>query len=273
MKLKLEKDLIIFDIEATGLSRENDRIVQIAMIKLFADGRPKEEKCRLINPTIPIPKESTDIHHITDEMVAGQPTFARIAKGLFEFMSNSDLGGFNSNRFDIPMLMNEFARCGLEFDLTNRNIIDVQRIYHQFERRDLSTALSFYCNTKLEGAHDALNDVRATLDVLTAQIDKYEGKDCQMPNGSILSNPVKNDMKALNDFTRDQDNADFTGQLKYNSNREIVYGFGKYQGKPILTPMLNNDSRYIDWILNGNFCSDTKQIIRNIIAEQKEKVD
>jgi DNA polymerase-3 subunit epsilon len=269
MKLNLERDLIIFDIESTGQSRENDRIVQIATLRIFADGRPNEEKCRLINPTIPISPEAIAIHHITDEMVVNEPTFERIAKNLFTYIDNCDLCGFNSNRFDIPMLMNEFARCGIELDMGKRNIIDVQRIYHQFEQRNLRAALRFYCNKELEGAHDAMNDVRATYDVLLAQLNKYDGVDCELPNGDISPTPVKNNMKALNDFTRDADKADFTGQLRFNSDGEIVFNFGKYQGKTIATALLNNDEKYIDWILGGNFCADTKQIIRTAVAEFK----
>lgn len=271
MKLNLEKDLICFDIESTGLSVKNDRIVQLAIIKIFADGREKLVKSRLVNPGIPIPKEASDVHHITDEMVADQPTFERIAKSLFDLIGDSDLCTFNGNRFDIPMLMEEFSRVGFELDMTNRNCVDVKRIFHRMERRDLKAAYQFYCGKTLDGAHDALNDVKATLGVLECMLDYYKGKDCIDKDDVVIAEPIVNDVKALADFTKDFDSVDFTGTIKLNKDDVPVFGFGKYQGQSVVE-CLSKDKSYYDWIMTkGEFTTDTRKIISNLMNEYNNK--
>jgi DNA polymerase-3 subunit epsilon len=267
MKLNLEKDLIVFDIESTGLSVKNDRILQLAIIKLHADGRPPIERKRLINPTIPISKEASAVHGITDEMVRNEPTFAQLAKNLFGLIGECDFCTFNGNRFDIPMLMEEFSRCGIELDMTERKCIDVKRIFHRMERRDLKAAYEFYCGKKLEGAHDAMNDVRATLGVLECMLDRYDGKDCIDKDDVVIPQPIKNDMVALSDFTKDFDNVDFAGTVKMNKDGIAVFGFGKYQGQS-LTECLSNDRKYYDWIMTkGEFTTETRKVIEGLMKE------
>lgn len=271
MKLNLEKDLICFDIESTGLSVKNDRIVQLAIIKIFADGRENLVRTRLINPCIPIPKEASDVHHITDDMVKDQPTFERVAKSLYDLIGDSDFCTFNGNRFDIPMLMEEFSRYGYELDMSNRSCVDVKRIYHRMERRDLKAAYQFYCKKNLDGAHDALNDVKATLEVLESMLDYYSGKDCVDKDDSVISEPVINDMKALSDFTKDFDNVDFAGTIKLNSENIPVFGFGKYQGQSV-TSVLEKDKSYYDWIMTkGEFTSQTRKILAGFMNDFKIK--
>ncbi len=271
MKLKLEKDLICFDIESTGLSVKNDRIVQLAIIKIFADERDNLVKTRLINPGITIPKEASDVHHITDDMVKDQPTFDRVAKSLFDLIGDSDFCTFNGNRFDIPMLMEEFARAGFELDMTNRNCIDVKRIFHRMERRDLKAAYQFYCKKPLEGAHDALNDVKATVEVLESMLDYYDGIDCIDKDDTVIEKPIQNDMQLLADFTKDFDSVDFAGTIKLNSDNVPVFGFGKYQGQSVVL-MLEKDKSYYDWIMTkGEFTSQTRKIITDLMVEHRKK--
>ena len=274
MKLKLEKDIIFFDIESTGLSTSKDRIVQLAIIKCFADGRPNLEKTRLINPEIPIPIESSAIHGITDEMVKDQPTFAKVAKGLLELIGNSDLAGFNSNRFDIVMLMEEFERCGMQLDMSERRCVDVLRVFHKMEQRTLAGAMRFYCDEKIENAHNAMVDTKATLKVLEAQLEKYKDVDFEEKDGNILKAPVKNDIQALHDFTNDKNELDFQGKVKLNAEGVPFFTFGKYQNLPV-GRSLAGDSKYMQWILNGDFASDTKRIItrlKNEFIEQNNPV-
>ena len=270
MKLKLEKDIVFFDIESTGLSVVKDRIVQLAIIKYFADGRPPIERTRLINPTIPIPIEASDIHKITNNMVKDQPTFAKLAKGLLELIGDADFGGFNSNRFDIVMLMEEFNRAGLELDMENRRTIDVLRIFHEMEQRTLKSAYKFYCSKKLEGAHDALVDVRATIEVLEAQLDKYKDCEYEEKDGTIIKNPIKNDIQSLHDFVTNPDELDFQGKIKLNSEGIPCFTFGKYQNQSV-SSSLAGDSKYYQWLINGDFAFDTKKIITRLYNEFVEQ--
>jgi DNA polymerase-3 subunit epsilon len=268
MKLKLEKDIIFFDIESTGLSTSKDRIVQLAIIKCFADGRPNLERTRLINPTIPIPEESSKIHKITDDVVKDEPTFLKLSKGLFELIGDADLAGFNSNRFDIVMLMEEFERCGMQLDMTERRCVDVLRIFHQMESRTLRGAMRFYCNEKMENAHDAMVDTKATLKVLEAQLEKYSKKGYQHEDkeGNMLESPIKNNIQVLHDFTNDPNELDFQGKIKRNEEGVPCFTFGKYQSKPIGSSMAG-DSKYHAWIMAGDFASDTKRVITQLMNE------
>lgn len=266
MKLNLEKNLVCFDIESTGLSVVKDRIVQIAIIKIFADGTPTLKRKRLINPTIPIPKEASDIHGITDDMVKNEPTFNRVANALFEIVDDSDLCTFNGNRFDIPMLMEEFHRAGLRLDMTNRKSVDVKRIFHRMEPRTLGAAYRFYCKKEIENAHDAMSDVEATLEVLETMIDFYDGVDC-IEGDEKIKVPIQNNIESLSDFTKDFDNVDFAGTIKYNVDNIPVFGFGKYQGKSVVE-CLSKDKKYLDWIMTkGDFAIDTRHIIQNLMDQ------
>jgi len=266
MKLKLEKDLIVLDCETTGLSVSKDRIIQLAIIKYFADGRPPLERCRYVNPKIPIPKEVTDITGITNDMVKNEPEFSKIAKGLLELIGDSDFCGYNSNRFDIPLLMEEFERCGIQLDMTERKCIDAQRIFHKMEPRTLRAAVRFYCNEKLENAHDALADTRGTIKVLEAQIEKYQGQKYEDKDGNILESPITNNIQELHNFVNDPNELDFQGKIKLNEEGIPCFTFGKYQNQAVGSSMAS-DTKYMNWIMSGDFCSDTKRIIQRLTNE------
>jgi DNA polymerase III subunit epsilon len=267
MKLNLDKDICVLDLETTGTSICKDRIVQISILKVFADGRPDEVRTRLLNPTIQIPKEATNVHGITNEMVQDQPTFAQISRGLLAFIGDSDLLGYNSNRFDIPLLMEEFERSGLQLDLTNRRTMDAMRIFHKMEPRDLSAAVKFYVGKEFNGAHNAENDVKATLEVFKAQIEKYNQVEITDESGRVYI-PVMNNMDSIQDFTNDPNEVDFAGKIVYNSERVPVFNFGKYQGKPV-GESCANDAKYHAWIINGDFPKETKRIIDRLVLEFK----
>jgi DNA polymerase-3 subunit epsilon len=271
MKLKLEKDLVVFDIESTGLSTSKDRIVQLAIIKYFADGREPIERCRLVNPEMPIPVEASEIHGITDEMVKDQPTFKSIAKALYGIIGDADLCGFNINRFDVPMLMEEFARAGVEFDMTDRKTIDVWKIFQKMEARDLKSAYKFYCKKDLEGAHDAMNDVKATIEVLESQLDMYQGVNYDDGKNEIEEEPVRNDMKSLHDFTNFKDRVDYEGKIILNENGVPAFNFGQYQSQSVVDVMTNNPG-YYKWMMERDFSTDTKRAVEKIMKEHRDAI-
>lgn len=250
MKINLRKDLLVFDVETTGLSVSKDRIIQLAAIKYFSDGRPPIERVRYINPCMPIPKEVTDLTGITDEMVKEAPTFKQIHKNLLEFIGDADFLGFNSNRFDIPLLMEEFERCGVQLDMTDRKYVDGLRIFHQMEPRTLKAAMKFYCNEELIKAHDALADTKATMRVFEAQIERYEGQSIEDKDGNKIV-PIINDIDRIHDFVNDPNELDFQGKIKINSDGVAVFTFGKYQLLPV-GQSLAGDRKYMHWILNGD---------------------
>ena len=256
MELKLNNPLLFFDLETTGLNIACDRIVEIAAVKVFPDGHV-EEKRRYINPEMLIPKEAQDVHHITDEMVKGQPTFRQIAKSLAQWMEGCDIAGYNSTKFDIPLLAEEFLRAGVEFDFRKRKLIDVQNIFHKMEQRTLVAAYAFYCNKDLEGAHSALEDAKATYEVLKAQLDKYDGT-------------LQNDVKFLADFTTRNRLADYAGRFILNDNDEPVFNFGKYKGRKV-EDVLRNEPSYYDWMMNGDFTLDTKKVLTQIYTKTRSK--
>ncbi|MBR5670295.1 MAG: 3'-5' exonuclease [Bacteroidales bacterium] len=256
MELKLNNPLLFFDLETTGLNIACDRIVEIAAVKVFPDGHV-EEKRRYINPEMPIPKEAQDVHHITDEMVKDQPTFRQIAKSLAQWMEGCDIAGYNSTKFDIPLLAEEFLRAGVEFDFRKRKLIDVQNIFHKMEQRTLVAAYAFYCNKDLEGAHSALEDAKATYEVLKAQLDKYDGT-------------LQNDVKFLADFTTRNRLADYAGRFILNDNDEPVFNFGKYKGRKV-EDVLRNEPSYYDWMMNGDFTLDTKKVLTQIYTKTRSK--
>jgi len=270
MDLNLDRDLCFIDLEATGLNVIRDRIVQVAIIKYFADGREPEELNMLINPGIPISEEAMQVHGILPKDVANKPTFQQVADKIHDFIGNADLAGYNSNRFDIPMLMEEFARVGIDFDLDKRRLIDVQRIFYKMEPRTLQAALKYYCNKQMEDAHDALADVRATIDVFKGQLRAYEGVDYIDADGEVTKEPVRKDIQALHEFTNDLRYVDATQRMKYDSKGVIIFNFGKYNGKPV-AETLSRDKQYYNWMLNKEFSSQVKQVIQKLVKEYEKQ--
>ena len=248
MELKLTRPIIFFDLETTGVDTSRDRIVEISLVKIMPDGE-QIIKTRRINPTIPIPKEASDVHHITDDDVRDQPTFKQVAKSLKEFMEGCDFGGFNSNRFDVPLLAEEFLRADVDLDMTRRKFIDVQVIFHKMEQRTLVAAMKFYCGKELEGAHSADADTRATYEVLKAQLDRYP--------------ELQNDVDFLSEFSSHTNNVDFAGRIVYNEQGVEVFNFGKYKGIPV-REVFQRDPGYYSWMLQGDFTLNTKQVLTRI---------
>jgi DNA polymerase-3 subunit epsilon len=265
-QINLTRDLVFFDLETTGLNVVRDRIVQIALVKLRKDGQPVEELSMLINPGIPISEEAMQIHGITPKDLANKPSFAQVAQKIWDFIGSADLAGYNSNRFDVPMLMEEFARVGYEFEVSKRRLIDVQRIFYKMEPRTLKAAYRLYCQKELEDAHDALADVRATVDVFKGQLRAYEGKDLLDEEGNIVPAPIKNDIQALHDFTNDLHFLDATQKLRVQPDGTVVFNFGKYVGQPALE-VLRRERNYGAWILEKEFSSQVKQIIKQMLKE------
>ncbi len=271
MKFNLDRDLVFFDIESTGLNVMRDRILQIALIKYPKGGGEPIELEMLINPGIPITEEAMNVHGITPDMLRNKPGFRDVAEKLFRFIGTADLAGYNSDRFDIPMLMEEFHRYGYDLEIEKRRTIDIQKIFYKMEPRTLKAALKFYCEKELTDAHDALSDVRATVDVLKGQLQRYEGVDYIDGDDLVTSAPVKNDMKALSEFTRNNRMVDVTQRLKYNSDGEIVFNFGKYAGKKV-RDIIANDRQYYGWIMEKDFSVQVKKTVKRIMTEiQKEK--
>ena len=266
MTINLTRDLVFFDLETTGLSVIRDRIVQIALVKLRKNGQETEEFSTLVNPGIPISEESMSIHGITPKDIANKPTFKQLAEKIWDFIGDADLAGYNSNRFDVPMLMEEFARVDMEFDVSKRRLIDVQRIFYKMEPRTLKAAYRLYCQKELEDAHDALADVHATLDVFKGQLAAYEGKDLIDENGDIVEAPIKNDIQALHDFTNDLNFLDATQRLKMQADGTVVFNFGKYNGQPVMD-VLRKEPHYGQWIIEKEFSSQVKQIIKRMMKD------
>jgi len=269
MELKLDRDLIFLDIEATGLNVATDRILQIAMIKYPKDGKTPQELSMLINPSIPISLEAMLVHGISPKDVANKPTFIQVAQKLRDFIGNADFAGYNSNRFDIPMLMEEFARAGFELDMGRRRTIDVQRIFYKMEPRTLKAALKFYCDKDHGDAHDALADVRATIDVFFGQLGRYRDMDYTDDQGAVSTAPVRPEIQALHDFTNDQRFADATQKLRYDVDGVVVFNFGKYNGQPVAAT-LANDRQYYHWILNKEFSSQVKQLVKQLVRDHEK---
>ncbi len=271
MKINLTKDLCFLDIEATGLNVIRERIIQIAIVKLYANGDPEKEISMLINPGIPISEEAMQVHGITPKDVASKPSFKQVAKQLYEFIGGADIAGYNSNRFDIPILMEEFARCGYEFDISKRRLIDVQRIFYKMEPRTLKAALRFYCNRDLHDAHDALVDVKATIDVFKGQLIKYENVDLIDEEGNVIKNPIVNDIQAIYDFTNDMSMIDPTQKVKISHDGKIIFNFGKYMGQEV-APVVYKDRQYYNWILIKEFSTQVKQIVKRELKEYESKL-
>ncbi len=267
MKFNLDRDLCFFDIEATGLHVIRDRIIQIAIKKFYSSGKDPDSYMTYVNPGIPISEEAMEITGITPADLRNKPTFSQIAKEVFDFIGDADLAGYNSNRFDVPILMEEFARYGFDFSIEHRRLIDVQRIFYRMEPRSLKAAHRFYCGSSIENAHDAMADVEATINVLHGQLSRYEGQDLIDDDG-VLESPVKNNMQALHDFTNDTRLLDVTQRLKYNPKGEIVFNFGRYQGR-VVKEVFSEDQDYYHWIMNKEFSVQVKNIVKKLAGELK----
>ncbi|MBK6544065.1 MAG: ribonuclease H-like domain-containing protein [Saprospiraceae bacterium] len=269
MMFKLSNDLVFFDVETTGLHVLRDRILQIAMIKYFQNGDQPVELNIIINPGIPISEEAYKIHGIGPKEVENKPFFKNIAQELFDFIGDSDLAGYNSNRFDIPILAEEFDRCGFNLDLDKRRQIDIQRIFYKMEPRTLKAAYQFYCNEELVDAHDALADIKATVKVLEGQLKKYEGVDYINEEGQLINSPVINDMQVLHEFTNDLKTIDATQRLRYNEQGNIVFNFGKYMNQTF-EQVWQREPNYFHWILDKEFSFQVKNTVKNYLKQQEE---
>src|SRR5258708_7049072 len=261
MKLNLKRPLAFFDLEATGTNIGIDRIVEISIIKLNQDGS-EDVKTWRVNPEMQIPIESSLIHGIYDEHIKDELTFKALAEAVAEFIGESDLAGYNSNKFDIPMLMEEFLRAGVLFDLENRHFVDVQNIFHQMEQRTLKAAYQFYCNKAIINAHSAEADTRATMEVLLAQIEKYADTEWEDKKGN-RSKPVINDIEALHQFTNLNRPVDFAGRLAFNEAGEEVFNFGKHKGKKV-EDVFAIEPSYYSWMMQGDFPLYTKRKLEEI---------
>ncbi len=253
MKLNLRRPLVFFDLETTGINITKDRIVELSYIKVLPDGSDVRRTIR-VNPGMHIPEQATAVHHITDEDVKDKPLFKEIAKTLAKDFEGCDFAGFNSNRFDIPLLMEEFLRAGVDFDISKRKFIDIQTIFHKMEQRTLTAAYKFYCDKDLDNAHSANADTEATYEVLQAQLDRY-------PN-------LENDVDFLSKFSSQNRNVDLAGRIILNDNNVEVFNFGKYKGQPV-EEVLKRDSGYFGWMMQGDFPQNTKNVLTNIKLRMK----
>jgi len=248
MELKLTRPICFFDLETTGIDVARDRIVEISIFKIYPNGT-KESKTWLVNPTIPIPPQSTAVHGISDEKVANEPTFDALASQVHNMIKDSDLAGFNSDRFDIPLLAEELLRAGVDFDMKNRVSVDVQTIFHKMEERTLSAAFKFYCGQSLENAHSAEADTMATYEILKSQLDRYEN--------------LENDMKSLSEFTTRKKSVDFAGFIAMNPEGKEIFTFGKHKGA-LVEDIFDKEPGYFGWIQNADFPLYTKKVLTAI---------
>jgi DNA polymerase-3 subunit epsilon len=248
MELKLNKPICFFDLETTGTDVAKDRIVEISIFKVFPNGN-KESKTWLVNPTISIPPQSTAIHGISNEKVANEPTFSELASQVYNMIKDSDLAGYNSDRFDIPLLAEELLRAGVDFDMKNRVSVDVQTIFHKMEERTLSAALKFYCDQSLENAHSAEADTMATYEIMKAQLDRYP--------------ELENDIKSLSEFTTRKKIADFAGMIAFDEDGDEIFTFGKHKGTKVDT-IFEKEPGYFSWIQNADFPLYTKKVLTAI---------
>ncbi len=261
MKLNLKNPVVFLDLETTGINIVTDRIVEIALLKINLDGS-EEEKLLRINPEMHIPEEVSKIHGITDDDVKNEPTFREVAKTLAKFLEGCDLGGFNSNRFDIPLLAEEFLRADIDIDLKRKKFIDVQAIFHKMEKRTLAAAYKFYCHRELIDAHSAMADTKATYEVLKAQLDVYQGAEFEDKDGKITF-PIVNDVEKLSEFSSFDRNVDFVGRIVFDDNGVEVFNFGKNKGIPV-EQVLDEQPGYYGWIMNNEFPLYTKKVLTQI---------
>ncbi|SKA20521.1 DNA polymerase-3 subunit epsilon [Sediminibacterium ginsengisoli] len=248
MKLQLTRPIAFIDLETTGVNISTDRIIELAVVKIMPDGS-RQVKRKLINPLMPIPAGSSEIHGITDEMVKDAPSFKQVANEVKQFIDNCDLAGYNSNRFDIPMLIEEFLRIGIDFSTDGRRLVDVQKVFHMMEQRTLSAAYKFYCQKNLDGAHSAEADATATWEVLEAQVERYP--------------QIGNTVESIVKFTGEDDIVDFARRFVKDKGVE-VFNFGKHKGKPVVQ-VLKEEPQYYDWMMKGDFAMNTKQKLTEIL--------
>ncbi len=248
MELKLNKPICFFDLETTGIDIGKDRIVEISILKVFPNGTT-ESKTWLVNPTIPIPAATTAVHGITNEKVANEPNFKELATQIHAMIKDSDLGGFNSDRFDIPLLAEELLRAGVDFDMKNSVSVDIQTLFHKKEERTLSAAYKFYCNQSLENAHSAEADTMATYEILKAQLDRYPD--------------LENNIKSLSEFTTRKKIVDFAGMIAIDKDGDEIFTFGKHKGAKV-EKVLENEPGYYSWIQNADFPLYTKKVLTGI---------
>lgn len=278
MQLNLTKPIVFFDLETTGVQVGSDRIVQICLLKVNPDNS-EQEMTRLVRPvddngvTIKIPQEAIAIHHITDAMVATEPSFCEQAPTIAAFIGDADLAGYNSNKFDVPMLVEEFLRAGIEFSVQNRRLVDVQNIFHKMEPRTLVAAYRFYCDKNLDGAHSADADTRATYEVLKAQLDRYDGAPYVDRDG-VTTCPIVNDVDALSRFSSNAQWADLVGHIGFDKNGHEVFNFGKHKGVTLEQVFLKEPA-YYDWMMKADFPRSTKQVVmqvqRRLIEERRRR--
>jgi DNA polymerase-3 subunit epsilon len=248
MNLELTNPIAVFDLETTGVNTSTDRIVEISIHKVLPNGK-SETRTHRVNPGMPIPAKTTAIHGISDSDIANEPKFEELAPNLFIFLKDCDLAGFNSNRFDVPLLVEEFHRAGYDFDVTDRNLVDVQNIFHKKEQRTLVAAYKFYCGKDLTDAHSAEADTLATYEILEAQLAKYSD--------------LKRDPKSLNEFTRMHNAVDLAGRFVKNDEGVTVFNFGKHKGKSA-TLVLKQEPSYYGWMMKGDFSQNTKKVLQQI---------
>jgi len=255
MNVQLTRPLVVFDLETTGINTQKDRIIEISMLKVFPNG-DEELRTYRVNPTIPIPKDSSAIHGIFDQDVADKPTFNQLAKEIEHFLELCDFAGFNSNKFDFPLLVEEFYRAEIDFEIDNRKFIDVQRIFHTMEPRNLSAAYKFYCDRNLENAHSAEADTIATWNILKAQLDRYDN--------------LPKDVKGLHEHSGQSRNVDLAGRFVYDNNKVAVFNFGKHRGKHIEW-VLEKEPSYYKWMMDGDFPLQTKRVLTKIRLNRMNK--
>ncbi len=268
MQLNLSKPIAFFDLETTGLHFTNDRLIEISILKVLPDGTEEQRSWR-VNPGIPIPAESTRIHGITNQDVQNKPLFKEVGHEISRYLTGCDLAGYNALKFDIPVLMEEFLRNDIPFDLSNRNLIDVQNIFMKMEPRTLKGAYRFYCGKELEDAHSAAADTRATYEILKAQLAHYQDAEYEDTTGN-KSKPVQNNMHALHQFSSHHRNADLNGQIIYNEHDQEVFHFGKHKGK-IVEEVFAVEPAYYDWMMKAEFPLFTKKLITSIRLRMQGK--
>ena len=273
MQLHLTKPIIFFDLETTGVQVGHDHIVEICLHKVMPDGTT-DTRVERVRPadangnTVHIPELTTAIHGISDADVADKPTFRELAPSLMDYIGDADLAGYNSNKFDVPLLVEEFLRVGIDFDLRCRRLVDVQNIFHQMEQRTLVAAYKFYCHKDLENAHSAAADTIATYEVLQAQLDRYQGVDYKDRSGRV-SQPVVNDIAALSDFTANKQWADLVGHIGYDARQREIFNFGKYKGKAV-EEIFEIEPSYYDWMMKSDFPLSTKKLITEIWNRRRQ---
>ena len=274
MLLNLEKPIVFFDLETTGVNVGTDHIVEICLLKVNPDQTTEQlvHRVRPVDPdgkTIHIPEFTTAIHGISDADVADKPSFTQLAPEIASFIGDADLAGYNSNKFDVPLLVEEFLRAGLKFDLKSRRLIDVQNIFHKMEQRTLKAAYRFYCGKNLDHAHSADADTMATYEVLMAQLDRYQDSEYTAPDGSV-SKPIVNNIEQLSQFTCNSQWADLVGHIGYDKQHREIFNFGKHKGKT-LESVFNVEPAYYDWMMKADFPLSTKECITEVWKRRQDK--